>query len=393
MDSALQQIFNVIEDQSERANELARSFEVNLTELKYAKEDDVNKLFSEPILMPAISIPAIGGGREPAKVLAQTLLGKKTTGEKAEENVQSFLSTLILGAREQRKDIIHVVLENCALSGVTTVVFDDDKTYERMATPNKSFDYKAFPDIQPIGMPLKSISIGDVGIDLNLMTPEMFRDVMGITAKDKDYLGKSAAELIDGVLHDARGTIKTLTDLEDGLLAVKEDVKKFHVYKAIRMLKLLDMSYPGLFGGRVDLTLFISPYLKSIGSVIRIDISSLPEETKTAFMYSVLTSLYKKYKEEMATKEVKVISFIVDGSKLAPSDPSTSLQKGMLATLVDCTNYGVGVCLGAEHETDINSELVNNATIRLESVSENEIAVREVHSRPYRMTMRSNLSS
>jgi len=262
-----------------------------------------------------------------------------------------------------------------------------------MASPNKNFDYKSFPDIQPIGMPLKNIGIDEVGIDLNMLAPEMFREVIGIVPGEKEYFGKIAAELIDEVLDRKKGQLKSLADLEEGLLTIKEEVKKFHIYKAIRMLKVMEMSYPGLFGGKVDLTLLISPYLKSIGSVVRIDTSNLPEEVRTAFMYAVMTSLYRKYKEELATKEVKIISFVIDGDRIAPPHPETSLQKGMLATLTDCNKYGVGFCIGAGNEADITPEIADNATIKLEAVTETEIAVKETHSRPYRMRMRPNLSA
>ena len=192
--SSLQEIFNVIEDQSERTSELSRSFGVDLTELKYAHEEDVEKLFSEPILMPAINVPGTGE-KVASRITSKTLLGKKSTGEKAEENVQSFLTAIMVGSKKERKDMAHVIMENCVLSGITAILFDDDKTYERIASPNKAFDYKSFPDIQPIGMPLKNLDIGEVGIDINMFTPEMFREIIGITAEGKDYLGKVAAEL------------------------------------------------------------------------------------------------------------------------------------------------------------------------------------------------------
>ncbi len=392
MDSAMQDLFNLMEDQSERANELCKSFEVSLTELKYAKGNEAEKLFAEPVLMPMI-MPSRAEERFAGKFTAKTLLGKKSTGEKAEENVQSFLTTVVIGSKQDRKAMAHVILENCVLGGIITIIFDDDKSYERMATPNKNFDFKAFPEIQPIGVPLKNVSIPEVGINLNMLTPEMFREVIGIKAEGKDYLGKIAAELIDEVLHEGKDQLGSIADLEERLLSVKEDVKKFHIYRAVRMMKVLDMSYPGFFGGKVDLTHFISPYLKSIGSVVRIDTSSLTEEVKAAFIYSVLASIYKKYKEEMATKEVKVVSVMVDGDKIAPNIPVTNFQKSMLAVLVDCNKYGVGVCLGTEHENDLNPDVLNNATIKIEFVGQNEVAVKEEHSRPYRMTIRPNLSA
>lgn len=392
MDSALQEMFDLLEDQSERANELSRGFEVNLSELKYAREEDISKLFAEPVLMPITTVSR-EGERPTGKITTKMLLGKKSTGEKAEENVQSFLTTIMIGEKDERKTLAHVIMENCVLGGVNTIIFDDDKSYERMATPNKNFDYKAFPDIQPIGVPLKNVTIPEVGINLNMISPEMFREVIGIRGEGKDYLGKVAAELIDGVLQERKEQLTSLSDIEERLLAVKEDVKKFHIYRAVRMMKVLEMSYPGFFGGKVDLTNFISPYLKSIGSVVRIDTSTLPEEMKVLFIYSIVASLYKKYKEEMATKEVKVILVVVDGEKVAPSVPTTNLQKEMLAVLNECGKYGVGICLGTEHETDLNPDIVEKATIKLEFVGEEEVAVKEEHSRPYRMKIRPTLSA
>ena len=392
IDAALQEVFTVMNDTSERANELARSFAVNMTELKYAKEEEVSKLFSEPILMPALGIPRGEGGTS-TRTLIKTLLGKKTTGEKAEESVQSFAETVVIGSKDEREQIIHVLLENCVLGGMTTVVFDENKRYERMATPNKNFDYKAFPDLQPIGMPLKDLTIQQVTIDLNIITPEMFREIVGFGGGGKEFLGKDSAELMDGIIANGNGQLKTLAEIEEKLLAVKDEVKKFHIHRAVRMLKVMEMAYPGYFGGKVDLTLFVSPYMRNVGALIRLDISGLPSEIKSALIYSVMASLYRKYKEEMATKELKVVSFVVDGARIAPTQPETALQNGMVEVLADSNRYGVGFCLGAEHETDLNQVVSENVTMRLEMVDENEVAVREVHSRPYRLKIRPNMSA
>jgi hypothetical protein len=198
---------------------------------------------------------------------------------------------------------------------------------------------------------------------------------------------------MDGIIANGNGQLKTLAEIEEKLLAVKDEVKKFHIHRAVRMLKVMEMAYPGYFGGKVDLTLFVSPYMRNVGALIRLDISGLPSEIKSALIYSVMASLYRKYKEEMATKELKVVSFVVDGARIAPTQPETALQNGMVEVLADSNRYGVGFCLGAEHETDLNQVVSENVTMRLEMVDENEVAVREVHSRPYRLKIRPNMSA
>jgi len=391
IDASLQEIFNAINDRSERANELSKSFNVNLTEIKYAEEAAIG-LFSEPIIMSALTVQKTGEA-SPAKALSKTLLGKKSTSENAEESAQSFTDAIVIGVKEEREQMMHVLLENCVLSGLTTVVFDDSRVYEKMSNPNKNFDFKAFPDLQPIGMPLKNVSIQEVGINLNMLSPEMFREVLGVVSREKDYQGKVSAELIDEVIANSNGQLKSLADIQEKLLEVRDEVKKFYIYRAVRMLKVLDMAYPNFFGGRVDLTLFISPYLRSIGSIVRIEAGDIPKEIRAVLVYSVMASLYNKYKEEMATKEVKVIAFIPDGKEIAPGTTETVLQREMVTVLSDCNKYGVGFCIGAEHETELSEAATGDATIKLEMLGDEEVAVKESHSRPYRMKIRPNFSA
>jgi hypothetical protein len=54
---------------------------------------------------------------------------------------------------------------------------------------------------------------------------------------------------------------------------------------------------------------------------------------------------------------------------------------------------GVGYCIGADHETDLMKNTLDLATIKIESVGRNEIAVKEENGRPYRAEIRPRLSA
>jgi hypothetical protein len=61
--------------------------------------------------------------------------------------------------------------------------------------------------------------------------------------------------------------------------------------------------------------------------------------------------------------------------------------------LAACSSHGVGFCLGAENAIDLNQQIVDKATIRIDFVSPDEMAVRGAGSRPYRARLRPALSA
>ena len=145
--------FSIVEKKSEEVMEKSKAFGVNVTELKHAKEEFSARLFSEPTLLPGLVF------RETPEKIAEkgVVLGKKLDGSMAEENIRNFMSTVVVGKTEQVIHNLHVILENCVLSGITGIVFDDSESFKNMGSPNTSFNYEEFPNLQPIGMPLKNL--------------------------------------------------------------------------------------------------------------------------------------------------------------------------------------------------------------------------------------------
>jgi len=324
---------------------------------------------------------------------AAVLLGKKLSGENAEENIQSFLTTAIIGERPLRKNAMHVILENCVLSGKTAIVFDEDDSFTSMSVPNKDFDYKNYQNLQPIGMPIKTLKPEDVKININLLDPVMFREIIGLTAKEGAYPGKDTIELIDKIIEKGKGDFKSLEDIEEKLLTVSVEAKKFHVYRAIRWMRILKNVYPDLFGGKLELRTLVSLYMKSMGSISRIDLKGLPLNIKRAIIYSVMKSLHTEYKEQLATNELKVLGMMLNSVKYTGTKPSTLLEEGILEVLGEGPEYGVGFCLGANHEIDLFHEFTEKASMKVTFVGKKEAAIKEENSRPYRMNFRPNLSA
>ncbi|NYZ79658.1 hypothetical protein H0N95_00225, partial [Candidatus Micrarchaeota archaeon] len=368
-----------------------KAFGVNLVELKNSEKKYWEKLFSEPILLPTL----IAGEKPKAaeRTSGVALLGKKITGEFAEESMQSFARTILIGPDEQLENLIKVVMENCVLNGVNVVAFDEDDAFMNMGVPNAVFDSKTYVSLQPIGMPVKNMKPGEVKIDLNLINAKMFREIIGVEEKENDYLGKTSAELVDGVIEKNSGSLRGLEDIEENLLRITAEEKKFHIYKAVRWMRVLKNVFPDYFGGKTE-TRDISPqYAKTMGSITRVDLKGVPQNVKRAFVYSVMKSLYANFKEQKATSRLKVIGALIDGEQYAPSNPRTELQKSLLELIAITSDAGVGYCFGASHETDVFRNAVETSTMKIEFVGRNEVAIKEENGRPYRAAIRPRLSA
>jgi hypothetical protein len=390
--TAVDEAFKKIEEMSERAVELSHGLGVELTELKNAKEDEISSLFSEPILLPGIVMRE--GGRAPAAAVpavkrpgAMLVLGKKITGGNAQVSIDELATTVIIGPIESRKKAVQVLMESCVLNGVSVIIFDEDGSFEKMGAPNRDFEYEAYPDLQPIGMPLKTT---DLTVDLNLIDAEMFKEIIGMSP-EKESLGKTAMELISRVLKESQGSLESLSDMEEKLLTLEEEVKRFHVYRAVRMVKVCDNAYAGVFAGKIEMHRFISPYAKSMGSISRVDVSNIPQNLKKAFAFSLIKSLYEQLRE--STPELRIVVFFVRGVDIAPSAVKKRLDEALLKTLQECSQFGVGYCLGVQHGIDLNPQILESSSLRFDFITNEEAAVKEANQRAYRMKLRPTLSA
>ncbi len=391
MSIVLDKFFKRIEEMHERLMEESAAYDIRVVPLRNALEEYTTRLFSEPFLLPsmlirkAVEAPKAGEIR----AMAKALLGKRITGELAEENIQSFSSTVVIGNKDQVRNAFHVIMENCVLTGITAIVLDDNKEFIGMNAPNKNFNQQEFPHLQPIGMPVNTLRVGQVYVNINLLNRDQFREVLELPRNEKGP-GEEAGKILDRAIETHSEEYSSLKGLEEEILANTPEAKKFYAYQAIRLIRVLHKAFPNTFGGKLDLNILVSPYLKRVGSIARIDVSGYPPHIKRAIAFSILKSLYEKYKAELASRELKTLLFLKKGEEYLAQTP---LGLEMKNILLDSPNYGVGTCIGLEDEAGVDQTVINNASMKIEFVKENEIAVKEAHSRPYRAILRDTLSA
>ena len=364
LNESVEDAFKKIEFDHEKLNERTKVYAVNLTELRYAEKKTQKDLFSDPLLLPGLLMKKTA---ELQTVTAdvKVSLGNKITGGKAEEEMQSFLNTMIIGNETQLKRAVHVILENAVLSGKTGIVFDYDDSYSKMNYPNKEFDYDEYKDTQPIGMPIKHLKPEELKIDLNVFNENTLLEVFGL---DKAEIAKETTNLITQIFNKNKGSIQSLEDLEEKLMTITIEAKKFHVYRAIRWIRIIGKQYPEYFSGKLNLSSLIPSYVRTMGSVVRVDAKDKPTIIKKAIFYSLIKSLLKEFQEQAASNQIKVIACLLDANKFIPANPKKEIDVKITETVSKALEYGIGFCGGTESEVDLFSELSEKASIKVNFV-------------------------
>ncbi len=389
IDAKVEEMFQNVHEKEKKLQELSKKYQVDLTELKNISEEEESLLFKRPVLLPALLTGKEEKEIEPEK--GKLLLGKKQDGLKAEETIDKFKATTIIGEEKQRQKAIHLLLENCVLAGVNGVIFDDSNRFKSLSSPNPKFPHQEYPGLQPIGLPVRNLKPGEIQIDLNQLDKKAFREVINVPDEENEYAGKKTAEMIDEIISNDK-KLKSLKDIEEELTAVKEDVKTFHKYRGVRWMKVLNQIYPDFMDGEMDLRSMVSAYLQSMGTVIRIDTSALPSNLKRAFAYSFLKTLYEENKQEGFQKRLRALVILPHAKTYTPAKPTERLNENILEILTNANSYGIGYAVGAKNEINIYQPLLKETTLRQDFVKDNQVAVKKKEGKPYRVNLRPYLT-
>jgi len=377
--SAAERHFDEMEKKSAEARKKAGDFSIKLIEQRYAQLDKTNELFGEPLALPSLVVRKEGLGLSSKQPKGRVHLGITLDGKKSEEGIGSFLLTTVFGPDTKRA--LHVIMEGCLLNGVSGVTFGG---FEKAEVPNKNTDdYNKYGiDVEPLGMPTRRFWPGsDFFIELGLLNKELFGDITGAGQ------GK-ATELIGKVL---KKKPTKMSQIIQELMATKEEENKYFAARGVRVCRLLDLAYPGLFNGKLEPKEIVAPWLKKMGRIAIINTKSLRPSIKKGIIYATIKTLYESYKREFASNAMKVL--IVVGEKDIYGKGRTVLDRETNSLLKLIGDYGIGVCIDAKSAMDIDADIRQNATMQIQTMEANSASVKEHTKRPYRIKLRPTLSA
>ncbi|MEM4261560.1 MAG: hypothetical protein QXI10_01220 [Candidatus Diapherotrites archaeon] len=382
-----------LEASSSMVKDISKAYGLTLKEIHECSEEVRSAFFTQPLvpLLLSTSSHKISAQYESQVISLKSdvMLGLTKDKKKVFEPLLAFFSTIISEGNEvDRAKVMQVIAESALLVNVPVIFFDFNKHFVGLGEASKNIvDIEKYSvGIDPIGFPLKIINGGtELKVDINVLSYEAVADLFRIG--DKDF-----ARVMNKVVANKR--FATLKDLFDGLLELRNDpdFTEFEIFKAIRIMRLLDLMNPNIFGGYIDVEDLVKQGNAGIARASVIKLENLNDKASLLLIYSVVKNVRNYFAAKGLSQAIRLIINVPKGSLLKEVDGSTMLSREVSSLLIDAQENGVAYIVGAQHSIDINQEIRSDAKAKIDIVLGNDVGVQLKNSRSYRVLVRPTLS-
>ena len=135
----------------------------------------------------------------------------------------------------------------------------------------------------------------------------------------------------------------------------------------------------------------IAPWLKRMGRLAIIDTSVLNPQIKKGLVYCTLKTLYDSYHKEFSSSDMKALVLVSEQSIYGKPLSHLDRKSNNLIKMVG--EYGIGVCVKASTDADVDPEIKLNASMNIQTFEENSAGIAEHTKNPYRIKIRPTLSA
>ena len=366
----LSRLGNLLHKDSTLLRNVAKTLGIGITALRDVPKSIAALVLAEPAVIPNLVGCVYGPAMfEFAKPLP---LGRGRDGDIIKESIVEFGRTVIFGEHSvARKIFFRILIENTLLSGIPAIIITkNSKKYEKMNEPG---DHEVLSyGISPVGFPRRIWSLGEnYFIDLNFVDHAALAEAIGVSTSQKAFLA------ISEEIKAKRGSIITLRDI---LLLKKQE--KFHNVRAKRITEEVMTERPKDFGQNNVAGLL------TVGDVGSATVLSVEDDMWTkAAAQSLLAKLLQFVSKRGKSKKLRAVVFIEDADRITPRVKS-SVTQSIVDTIAELKDYGVGFVVEAPDEASVHKTIVELSETIVRTVNDDEVGVRLLTKRPYRVKLR-----
>ena len=378
---------------SKMIKDVSKAYELTLEEIAEASPEVQSAFFTQPMMVPLLSTSShFAPGEEPSLkgiTKGEIVLGMTRDRKKVVEPFAFFTKVFVSGGEPKDRDhVLRIITEGALLSGITSIIFDWHGSFSGIGEAGRNSEdlQKYEVNIDALGFPAKSFIPGEsFRIDLNLLSTEGFAELLG--AGEKNF-PKILATVI------SREKVSSMQQLIEKISEFKqsEEFTEFEVLKTARIMKLVDIMYPGLFGGPNPIEEIVSKGNQSIARASLMQFSPLDERPALLLGHSLLKGIVEFFRKAGKTSSLRALLVIPGAQKLIPSDSKGLVVKEMLEMLKQAPDYGCIYALATAHTIDVDEQARNDATASINIVSGNDISVQLKNRKAYRVLARPALS-
>ena len=292
------------------------------------------------------------------------------------------------GEEKDRNRVLQVIGESAMLSNVPAVFLDFSRKFSGIGEANRNIAeiQKYDVNVDPLGFPARVMkSRENVKVDLNLTSPDAAAELFGVGEKDFPRIMRIAV---------GQGEVTSMESLIERVsgMAQTEEFSEFKIRKTARILKLMDVICPNLFGGPNEIDEMSKPGLASIARASVIGFESMDQRSSLLLFHSVVKGLYEYAKKRGKTQEIRAMLIVPHVRYLKDKDRQRICVAEIVGILKDLQTYGVSFAIGAENLIDINTDIKGAANAKINVVGENDVGVQLTNRKAYRVLVRPTLS-
>ncbi|MFA4907059.1 MAG: hypothetical protein WC602_02185 [archaeon] len=370
--------------------EISKAYGITLRELKELSEGEKLELFSEPLMMGILGpMPLMESGEAPSVLKGEVMLGVTQEQKPAREPLAYFRRTIIFGPDErQRKHAMHIIAEGALLSNTPAVIVDFDDSFsglpEASAQLSELKKYKV--ETEPIGFPVKQFKLGeDFFVELGKVNPKGLMELYGA--------GESAsAKIIENALEQKKAiTMQQLVAVVKGT-ALAEEFSEYQKNCALRIIALIDKSYPDCFGGKNEVGEISKNWIKGIGRAGIIRLKGRDKRIALMALHTIAIGLLEYYREKGKSGGIRSVFIVPKSMDFLPIEAKGVFSEEIAKAIVEGSEFGLASVLEAEKEVDLDKTLTENLSAEITLVQDNDAGVRLEGKRQYRAFIRPSLS-
>jgi len=349
---------------------LAKTLGMALRPLSLTPRNVVAMLFVEPTVIAGLA-PTKPSSTEGGVLI----LGFSKQGEVIRESPENLRRTVIYGNEVGRKRFFKVLLEEFLRNGVNAIVATSNpEPYRGLSRAVEKRPEHSKLGLEPLGFSVEEL---EPLIDLATVDHDAAVDVFGV--KVDTETGTKMKELLSLFAPEARRPRDVAAKITDtDLLSLR----------AGRVFSAVDASKGEMFDRR-EYSGFSSVASTGLGSAF---IHPTTDPWSVLALQSLLEGIGRALKRSGKTESVRVVLFVEDAHRIFTRDQNP-LTAALLKTLEAYKDFGLGWVLETEKDVLLSDVLLALSEARAGAIGENDVGVRTLVRRPYRLEPRPFLTA
>jgi len=392
--SEVDRLYNKLHNSSALVKDVSKAYDIQLEELNKAGEKFKTSFFSLPLLAPILSSELLSG-REPRYEMKETgkggkgeiILGITKDGIAVKEPLSVFVKTTVFGSTgEERKHVIHLIAEGGLISNVAVVIFDWDNSFSGLNKPSSKLkelqEFKV--NFEPIGFPVKEFSKEELKVDLNLVNPKGILELFGLMeGEETKFIGNLFKE-------NKVESVNELIEIAKNFSV--EESKATAKYRSMRILKLIDVRYPGLFGGTNNIEEIAKNWIKAIGRAGIIHLDKFDERSSLILIHNLIKGILQHY-EGNPKSRINAMVLMPEMKKMLPIKSPNILSNEIIELMEKFKGEGICYAISADRPIDLMKEVIDQSEAEIFILSRDDVGIKIANSKQYRLKLRPGLST